>query len=261
MRNVLSLCLLVAFILVACSVYRPINNKKTTIAPCARKQVTDIGGKMVYQLQSDSSVIFFRAGMAIDADGSPRAYHPDNIGTDNLANAGKPGNWWALATDTGKPDGTPIVQGESDPYPGYYVSMTSLTDSRYPHSDPRRYVDAEKVPYFVISRTLLPLVPGLRKGDLGYVFNTRNGLGSYALYADTGPADKLGEASVRLAQLLEVPADPRRGGQPDGLIYIVFAGSGQQRPLPQHEVDSIGKILLDRAGGIFGMKACVEQGD
>ena len=34
--------------------------------------------------------------MTIDADGAPDAYHPDDIGRDYLANAGEPGNWWAV---------------------------------------------------------------------------------------------------------------------------------------------------------------------
>lgn len=42
------------------------------------------------------------AYQAIDADGEYRAYRPDNrIGLDSIEHAGRPGNWWALATDTG----------------------------------------------------------------------------------------------------------------------------------------------------------------
>jgi len=33
--------------------------------------------------------------MSIDADGAPNAYHPDNIGLDDLKNAGYPNtSWW-----------------------------------------------------------------------------------------------------------------------------------------------------------------------
>ena len=37
--------------------------------------------------------------MTIDADGAPNAYHPDNTGLDDLANAGTPGRWEGLAKD------------------------------------------------------------------------------------------------------------------------------------------------------------------
>ena len=46
-----------------------------------------------------SPVFFYEAGMTIDADGAPNAYHPDNTGLDDLRNAGAPGNWEGLAKD------------------------------------------------------------------------------------------------------------------------------------------------------------------
>ena len=38
-----------------------------------------------------TSAFFYESGMTIDADGAPNAYHPDNTGLDDLANAGTPG--------------------------------------------------------------------------------------------------------------------------------------------------------------------------
>ena len=41
------------------------------------------------------NVVFYKSGMTIDADGAPNAYHPDNIGLDDLKNAGYPNtSWW-----------------------------------------------------------------------------------------------------------------------------------------------------------------------
>jgi len=38
----------------------------------------------------------YRAGMAVDADGAYRAYHPnDRMGLDSVEHAGYPENWWA----------------------------------------------------------------------------------------------------------------------------------------------------------------------
>ncbi len=61
----------------------------------------------------DGEKITFDAGMTIDADGSPRAYHPvEGFGLDFLGNAGRPGNWWALAC---RKDGRPWEQDATDP--------------------------------------------------------------------------------------------------------------------------------------------------
>ena len=49
---------------------------------------------------SGSSAFFYESGMTIDADGAPNAYHPDNKGLDDLANAGTPGRWEGLAKDS-----------------------------------------------------------------------------------------------------------------------------------------------------------------
>src|SRR5947208_16427051 len=64
---------------------------------------------------------------AVDADGAPNAYHPDDIGLDALANAGYPHtNWWqdVLVQDPTHPN-RPFVQ-PSGQFEGYFVAMTSL---------------------------------------------------------------------------------------------------------------------------------------
>ena len=48
-----------------------------------------------------SRAFFYESGMTIDADGAPNAYHPDNLGLDDLANAGTPGSWEGLAKNCG----------------------------------------------------------------------------------------------------------------------------------------------------------------
>ena len=53
-------------------------------------------------------VTCFQTGMAIDADGSPRAYHPDNTGLDDLKHGGYPGNWWGIATSNELTTGEPL---------------------------------------------------------------------------------------------------------------------------------------------------------
>src|SRR5215470_12372583 len=91
-------------------------------------------------LDDDDSAFFYESGMMIDADGGYHAYNPDGrSGLDYLGNAGRPGNWWALVTDNGKANGTPLIQSAADPAPDFYISTTSLEDPNYDRTDPRRY--------------------------------------------------------------------------------------------------------------------------
>jgi len=97
--------------------------------------------------QPESSAFFFESSLSIDADGAPNAYHPDNLGLDDLANAGAPGSWSGLAADK---SGDPFIQGPNDPFPGYYVSATDLSGATKAANDPTRYVDASQIPYIVL---------------------------------------------------------------------------------------------------------------
>src|SRR5262245_23790627 len=119
----------------------------------SRKTILRVAGQNVFL--RDNRVIEFEAGMTIDADGSPRAYHPDDKrGLDYLANAGRPGNWWALVCENGQP----IVQRDTDPAPGFYVSTTAYIRPAYAEADPRRYLDSESVHFVVVPSQLRRLV-------------------------------------------------------------------------------------------------------
>src|SRR6478672_475871 len=102
------------------------------------------------EVRSYGAYLSWSSGLAVDADGAPRAYHPDSRrGLDALATAGKPGNWWGVACDE---RGIPFLQGADDPAPGFYVSTTALQDSRFPVHSCRRYVNAEAIPYIVLPK-------------------------------------------------------------------------------------------------------------
>ena len=83
---------------------------------CNKVEQLTVGSTSIWQIEGQTA-FFFEAGMAIDADGAPQAYHPEpdsNLGLDFLVNAGSPGNWFGIVTDSGQPDGNPIVQGPDD---------------------------------------------------------------------------------------------------------------------------------------------------
>lgn len=179
-------------------------------------------GSVVVRLAAAGALVF-ESGMQVNADGSPRAYHPQDHpgldGLDYLGNAGNPGRWWGIATDNGKMDGNPIIQGPDDPAPGFYVSTTSLQDPKYSIGDPRRYVNSETTNYIVLP---LGLQRAPKLGSRAIVVNLRNMMIAFADFADWGPHDRIGEGSIALAKALGVPPNPRNGGVADGILYIVF---------------------------------------
>lgn len=210
----------------------------------ARTVYKVVGGKTVYELR-EKKLYLVNAGMSIDADGSPHAYHKDNTkALDYLANAGKPGNWWALATDNGKSDGNPLVQTAEDPAPGYYISTTALIDKSKSYSDPRRYVDSETVPYIVMPPNFSA---DFKLGDIALVINRKNNKRCYAIFADIGPRNSVGEGSIALAKQLGINADPKRGGVNNNIVYILFKKSGTGKVLASEEIERIGKTMLTDA--------------
>lgn len=171
------------------------------------KIICTINGKPIPQAEDGS--IQFIGEFCVDADGSPRAYGPYGLGLDYLANAGHPGNWWGIVTDS---EGYPVLQGENDPAPGYYISTTSLQNKNFQTTDPRRYVDSENVSFIVVPALLARLASGVVLGCKAEILNIGTGKRTSAVVADLGPATHLGEASIAAANALGVNPDPKTGG-------------------------------------------------
>jgi hypothetical protein len=216
---------------------------------------------------SGETTFFFKSGMTIDADGAPKAYHPDDItGLDSLDNAGGDGEWWALATDE---NGDPIIQGENDPAPGYYVSMTALTDETKEETDPRRYVDATKIPYIVLPENddeKFLKKAKVKLGDFAAVYNGENGKLAFAIFADTSELfaggeerTQFGEGSIALADALDIDSNPRTGGTDEGVLYVVFPRSGNGKPRSIKEITREAKERFEEWGGIAQAKACFNE--
>jgi hypothetical protein len=203
------------------------------------------------------------SGMTIDADGSPRAFHRISaLGLDDLANAGEPGNWWGILTNNGKPSGRPVVQGPSDPAPGFYISQTGLEDTSKKERDPRRYVDAATVPYVVLSGTDRQNHRATF-GDYIVVYNTANHKYTYAMYGDNWPTPKIGEGSIALASDLGIDADPRVGGVEDpSVVYLVFPKSRITKWTSEETVATTradAEKQFNAWGGINQLEACLRN--
>jgi Fungal chitosanase of glycosyl hydrolase group 75 len=192
--------------------------------------------------------VLCQSGLAIDVSGSPHAYHRDGkSGLDFTANAGRPGNWFGVVTDDA---GTPVIQGPSDPAPGFFVSPTSLHDVSKALADPRGYVDSETIPFIVLPSDMLGKTGEPKLGDLAAVLNKANGKFAYAIVANSGPRRRFGEGSIALAIRLGLPSDPRRSGAASGITMVTFPGSGDGRPKTLEEIEAKTSKLFEAWGGL-----------
>lgn len=165
------------------------------------------------------------ADMDVDGDGAnghnggKPCYAPRNYGKptlDDLAMAGHPGNWWGVVTDTGRGDGTPLIQGLDMPAPGAYISQTSYTllgpdGAPLANGSPDKYLDSDRVPFIV-----LPLLAAQLAGAeivLGcQSFVRYNGSWAPCVVGDKGPTRKIGEGSPALCRAIGVNPSARNGG-------------------------------------------------
>jgi hypothetical protein len=195
-------------------------------------------------IEQDDGSVTFSAGATLDGDGAngqfggppcyaPASYHGQTL--DVIGNAGGPGNWYGVVTDTGEEDGTPIVQKSTDPCPGAYISATSLhlldeNGQRLPASSPFKYVDSATVPFVVVPPMIVKGVAGIVLGCRCVVTNSRTGKTTEAVVADTGPHNHLGEISVACAKAIGVSTGtthPANGGGASSptIHYQLFPGT------------------------------------
>jgi hypothetical protein len=238
----------------------PPNILSSASSPNSRKaKFFEHHGTIAWSCSSaDVEAFVYRSGMEIDADGAYRAYHPDNqLGLDSIEHAGAPGNWWALATDTGEPSGRPVIQKRNDPAPGYYVSMTSLYDSSIASErNPRRFVDAASVPYVVLPPEGFEHA---KLGDFAIVMNLENGKVAAGIVADeTAPELPMGEGSIALAKMLGIDSDPRTGGTDAGVAYVIYPGSGNGKPRRSGEIAKVSRIYFEKWGGLQKLHSCLK---
>ena len=205
------------------------------------RKIATINGSDITELD-DGSIRFF-AGATIDGDGAngqfgqPPCYAPNCYGAqtlDVLANAGEPGNWFGVVTNTGENTGNPIVQQKTDPCPGAYVSATSLclrgkNGEPLPDCSPFKYVDSATVPFVVVPPVIVKAAADPVLGCHCLVTNSKTGRTTDAVVADIGPSNHLGEISVACARALGVSTGtthPANGGGASSptIRYQLFPG-------------------------------------
>lgn len=176
-------------------------------------------GSNIDVIEEDDGSVTFVAGATLDGDGAngqsgePPCYAPASYAgstLDVIANAGHPGAWWGIVTDTGKPNGTPIVQCDDDPKPGAYVSVTALNlpdadGEALSDSAPSKYVDSATVPYISLPKLVIQRASGVVLGCRCVVTNTKNDITVEGVVADSGSNDHIGEISLACAKAIGLP--------------------------------------------------------
>jgi hypothetical protein len=143
--------------------------------------------------------------MDVDVDGAPNAYGPPGepaldvlINAHYLERADQKIVGYLLDDKQ-----RPIVQGPTDPFPGYYVSQTAFADvANDDEHDPRAYLDARKINYVVRGNEARR--HGVKLGDFVAVYSKKTRKAVFAIVGDTGnPTGD--EGSLHLLQELGYP--------------------------------------------------------
>jgi hypothetical protein len=240
-----------------------------------------------------TQAIAFASQMQVNTDGAPDSYHPDDIGITHICNGVSVGSnctwkpkcltdfkqaksehfkgptkicFFAMATDT---KGIPIIQGATDPKPGYFVSTTALHQPGENLRTPQAQLDSNNVNFAVIPGTWQRSgKPGPKLGDFGVAYRRSNGKSAFFVIGDTGPKNKLGEGSVALHQALG--NDPfmdrfgvrraRKGIGGRDVVYLLFPSSAQPgQKFDTVNIDRLAGEQLKKFGGLEHMKECAES--
>jgi hypothetical protein len=253
--------------------------------------------KLLRDARSGTNAVLFSSQMAVNTDGAPDAYHPDDAGITHLCNglsvATDGGCVWkaqcmadyrlarsrgfrgsprlcffAMATDS---NGVPLIQGTEDPRPGYFVSLTALKQPGGAARQPQRQqdqLDSHEIPFVVIPRDWPGVFQGLELGDFAVVMRRSTGQMTFAIVGDAGPRNKLGEGSIAAHRALgndpfQMRFGVRRarlgiGGR--DVAYILFPRSLKRgQTITPQLINEEGARLLERFGGVERLRACLSQ--
>jgi hypothetical protein len=177
-------------------------------------------GKTLVSVDKANNLLSWKSGASINADGgvNPATYRPDNTGADDLKNArdGR-GGWCGVVVVNGKPFRA------AD---GSYVSTTAYQRAEFTVCDPRRYLDANRVPFITVTKAMQDAVPGTVMGCrviLRYQPRGKPLVTCVAMVGDEA-IGHAGEISVAAARALGIPSNPKSGGVDDGISFEVHAG-------------------------------------
>ncbi|WP_029065985.1 glycoside hydrolase family 75 protein [Labrenzia sp. DG1229] len=149
----------------------------------------------------------------------------------------------------------------------YFVSQTSLPNE--PTADAcsgKRYMNSETIPFIVLPRikkTKKSPVElrcefrkhGVKKGDIVAVYSKKYQKLVFAIYADNGPGNKLGEGSLNLGWELRGTQNDEKTDASSAVVtgevrYLVFPGSATGAPYSFAGIQKSGQQLLEEWGDL-----------
>ena len=186
---------------------------------------------------------------------------------DHLGNAGCSNNRGSCYGIGKTKSGQKAVQGSDQEYPGFYTSSTSIAwsfaDGAVVKSD--NFVNSLKVPYVVVpGGSTFRNSYGGRVSDLGLVYDPKTNYMVPVIAADSGPANKIGEGSIRLMEAFGHNVYDRNGrcnigiSASRGVKTLLFAGSGNGRPRTLTDLWSEVKALIEKTGGMNAIAGLLE---
>jgi len=218
-------------------------------------------GQMRAYAPSAGGALLFLDAMTLDADGAPKAYHPNDhdpahpnrcpgsggLGLDCPANAGYPEGDFAFAAC---PSGGQVpcdahghaLQGPQDQAPGFLVSATSF--QAQPVWLQKNHVDASVVPYVALpggdTFRAAATAAGVAKiaGQIGVVYDRKTRKMVPVMVGDTSSRigsrfAHLGEGSIALTRELRGKDHPRNQSIPDeNILVVIFAGTPVAKTSP-----------------------------
>jgi hypothetical protein len=144
-----------------------------------------------------------------------------------------------------------VLQGNSDPKPGYYLTLTSL---KKPETDTfkgdvqARQIDATAIPFFVLPPDVAA-AGNVALGDIAAVWYPSSKAAVFAVYGDGGPAGKLGEGSAKLHEMLgnkvyAIKDGVKRAvaGIEEGVTFVVFPGSAAKAAVRYNDIEWLNAI-------------------
>lgn len=199
---------------------------------------------------------YYKAAMAIDVDGSPRAYTQNATSPkplDSLTSVDSEGIETMYVQQRSKTVHGVTQVGEG-PFKDFFVSRTSLLFKNDETFKTSNFVDAEQIPYIVFPHNQKEpeVFSEVSLGDMGYVIDLKTGRTTHAIFADTNP--KVGEASLRVAlNLGRSDLNAHNGEEADRFLYILFPGTRfDPEPTVPHWPDLKIKAEADKAFAAWG---------
>lgn len=149
---------------------------------------------VLFERFEDNRIVFQTDAAHMVINGSPVAYHPFNQKALGKIEEQQARGFCALVKNEA---GELVRQGPGDPVPGHLVSRTAYQHKGFEASDPRRYLDAGKVPYVSVPLEMMleyrdhwPLILGSTA-----VVRDRS-RGSYRFLAVVGDVDTTGVGGI-----------------------------------------------------------------